>query len=128
MTRGASRPDLNGVTVLLLEDDFYLATDMRNALSRCGAALLGPHGNGQEALFALASERPDCALLDINLGAGPSFALPARLVELGIPFAFVTGYDESVIPARYKHISRIEKPFEPERMPQIVAKLLEQSS
>ena len=128
MTREAGRPDLNGVTVLILEDDFYLATDIRDALSRCGAALLGPYGGEQEALRALTDQRPHCALLDINLGAGPSFELPSRLAELSIPFAFVTGYDQSVIPARYEHVSRIEKPFEPERMPRIVTELLGQSS
>ena len=128
MTRGAGQPDLNGVTVLILEDDFYLATDMRDVLSRCGAALLGPYGDAQEALSALAGELPHCALLDINLGAGPSLELPARLVDLGIPFAFVTGYDQSVIPDCHAHVARIEKPLEPERTPQIVAELLDRSS
>lgn len=39
-------------------------------------------------------------------------ALRAR----GVPFLFATGYDASVIPARYAGVRRCEKPVEPSQI------------
>ena len=39
----------------------------------------------------------DVAVLDVNLSGETSFAIADRLLDLGLPFVFATGYGESII-------------------------------
>jgi two-component SAPR family response regulator len=112
MTRVDASTDLRGKKVLILEDDYYQATDLRDALLRCGICVIGPFADAQQALSALQTECPDLALLDVNLGHGPSFDIPRHMAQRKIPFAFVTGYDEGAIPSEFETISHIPKPVE----------------
>lgn len=121
MTEGA---DLRGARILVLEDDYYLARDLQDALERAGATVLGPFGAEADARHALDAMLPDCALLDVNLGAGISFSFPDTRAERSIPFAFVTGYDRGVIPDAFATVERLEKPVEPDRVQAAAARLL----
>ncbi|MGX1167026.1 PAS domain S-box-containing protein [Bradyrhizobium sp. USDA 372] len=105
-----SAPDLNGKTVLVVEDDYYQATDTARALAGAGANVIGPCPTEDAARIELGKQRPDAVVLDINLGERPTFELSATLLEQSIPFVFVTGYDQDVIPEGYEHIERIQKP------------------
>ncbi len=101
---------LAGMRVLVVEDDYYLAADQRDLLRKAGADVVGPCGNVEDATRLIAAERIDCALVDINLGDGPCFALARRLREESIPFLFTTGYDAGAIPADLRDVRRFEKP------------------
>lgn len=109
MTPGMS---LQGLRVLVVEDDFYLATDEQSALERAGATVIGPAARAEDALRLVDAEAIDCAVVDINLGEGPSFALAAALQERAIPFLFTTGYDAAAIPDAFGSVERLEKPIE----------------
>ncbi|HLZ05164.1 MAG TPA: hypothetical protein VKR55_23810 [Bradyrhizobium sp.] len=54
----------------------------------------------------------DVAIIDINLHNELAYPLADELERQGIPFVFATGYSAGVIPDRYRHIARWEKPFE----------------
>ena len=71
----------------------------------------------------LESSQLDCAVVDINLGRGPSYEIPAWLREHGVPFVFVTGYGEDVIPEPYADVERLEKPVESPRLVRAVKRL-----
>lgn len=122
MTRRTSI--LQGLNILILEDDYYLATDLRNALEDVGAHVIGPFSDVAEAGRALEAKRPDCALVDVNLGHGPSFELPKALRGLDVPFAFVTGYDTGAIPAEFDTVERLQKPVEVDRLVGVTGRLL----
>ncbi len=101
---------LSGLSVLVIEDDFYQADDAQHALEADGARVLGPYSDFGAAGDILRQARPDCAVVDLNLGAGPEFA-PARLMnEQGILLLFVTGYDPKVIPSDLAHVRCLQKP------------------
>jgi DNA-binding response OmpR family regulator len=117
-------PDLSGHRILVVEDDYYLATDSARALRGAGAEVIGPCSSDEEARDALAKQRPDAALVDINLGPGPTFKLAETLKDAGIPFVFVTGYDQNVIPAEFDTVERLEKPMQLRRVVGAVSKLL----
>jgi len=104
--------DLSGQRVLVLEDDYYLATDTARALRGAGATVLGPCANEQTAEDAIKDTVPTGAVLDINLGRGPSFKLARALRERSIRFVFLTGYDEDVIPDEFEGVVRLQKPVE----------------
>ena len=101
---------LEGKRILVLEDDYYLATDEKASLQRAGAEVVGPFGSACTERDLLAAGHLDAALVDINLGTGPSFDFARLLAERGIPFIFVTGYDEAVIPREFLSAPRLEKP------------------
>jgi len=116
--------DLAGHRVLVLEDSYYLASDIARALRAAKAEVIGPFPTEAAALTGLATAEPTCALLDINLGAGPSFEVAHRLAARRIPFAFVTGHDDSVIPFSFRSAGRFRKPVDPARLVSAFAAML----
>lgn len=101
---------LVGMRILVVEDDYYLATDELQMLQSAGADVVGPFGNSEDACRAVISDALDCALVDINLGSGPCFAVARELRDRGIPFLFTTGYEATVIPEEFRDVERVEKP------------------
>lgn len=108
----AGDADLSGHRVLVVEDDYYLATDMARALGGAGAEVLGPCPSEDAALDEMEETAPTAAVVDINLGKGPSFKLARELSARGIPFLFITGYDEAVIPPEFAGVARLQKPVD----------------
>ena len=115
--------DLTGLRVLVVEDDYYLASDTARALRGAGADVMGPCATEADARAALADRRPDAVVVDINLGPGPSFKLAETLEDNGIPFVFTTGYDPEVIPAEFESIERLQKPLQLRQIIGAVARL-----
>jgi FixJ family two-component response regulator len=101
---------LKGKRILVLEDDFYLATDEKALLERAGATVVGPLGSSCLPGDIDAAGPLDGAVVDINLGRGSDFGFARLLHQRGTPFVFVTGYDAAVIPADLASIPRLEKP------------------
>jgi CheY-like chemotaxis protein len=105
---------LLGRRVLVVEDDYFLADDMRVAFEGAGAEVLGPVGRVKEALDLLQGcDRLDGAILDINLSGEKVYDVADALQARAIPFVFATGYDAEIIPAQYAAVMRYEKPIEP---------------
>lgn len=104
--------DLTGHRILIVEDDYYLATDTARALKGAGAEVLGPCPTEETARKLLEDHTPSGAVLDINLGSGPSFKLASILKASRIPFVFVTGYDEETIPPEFASVARLQKPMD----------------
>lgn len=102
---------LSGRRVLIVEDQYFIADDIRRMLGDAGAIVIGPAANEKDALSKLDSGEPDFALLDINLGDGPIYSIASELRRRGTPFAFVTGYSLFNIPEEFRAAPYIQKPF-----------------
>lgn len=102
---------LAGRRVMLVEDDYYLAQDAREWLEQAGAEVIGPFASADEACRQLGSTPIDAAVIDINLGEGPTYRVAGELSDQSVPFLFATGYDPSVIPPHLSDRPRLEKPF-----------------
>ncbi|WP_297514565.1 response regulator [uncultured Caulobacter sp.] len=96
-------------TILVVEDCFLQANTLKVALEDAGYAVRC-RGHEDQALSELDRARPTLALIDINLGDGPSYAVAATLERLGVPFVFVTGYDRRVLPPRWRGAQYLSKP------------------
>jgi two-component sensor histidine kinase/CheY-like chemotaxis protein len=120
----AGEPLLTGFRILIAEDDFYLASDTARALRSVGAEIAGPFPTEAAALAELENQKPSAAVVDINLGTGASFALARTLQDQSVPFIFVTGYDEAVIPVEFNEIKRLQKPLELRQIVRSLAQLL----
>ena len=110
-----------GQKILVVEDVYYLAMDVKKAIEEGGAEVVGPFPDVRSALESLKFEEPDCAVLDVNLGSGASFELARALNNRGIPFVFFTGYDQSAIPAEFAQVTRLEKPVSGDRLVKLLA-------
>lgn len=110
MTKGA----LSGLRVLIVEDEYFLADDLKQTLAGYGADVAGPVPTPAAGLQALELfDRIDFAVLDVHLRGHDVFPVSAALQERGIPFLFATGFDNAQIPAEYRDVPRLEKPFDP---------------
>lgn len=107
---------LNGKSVLLVEDEYLVASMVMDALEDFGATIVGPVSNMQLALDFLDNSeiRIDAATVDINLQGANAFPLADRLTAEGIPFVILTGYECSSLPERFHAATCLSKPFAPE--------------
>lgn len=113
MTDSNAHGALASRRVLIVEDEYFLADDLMQALEKLGAEIVGPASTREKALALLASESGiDLAVLDINLRGSAVYPVADVLTDRGIPFVFATGYDEAAVPAKYNAIPRWEKPFD----------------
>jgi len=101
-----------GRRVLVVEDEYFLADDLKQILNEQNAEVLGPAPTMIEALKVINDGQPiDCAVLDVNLGGQSVFPISAALTKRDIPFLFATGYGSSHIPDEFSGVPRLEKPF-----------------
>lgn len=121
-------PDLDGQRVLVVEDDYYAASDTAAALRGAGAEVLGPCPSEEATLKLLESEQPTAAVVDLNLGGGgPQFNVASALRRRGIPFVFLTGYDPEVIPPEMADVARLQKPLPLREVVEAVSRLADRS-
>lgn len=120
----AGEADLAGRPVLVVEDDFLLANDVEQALKAVGARVVGPFSTLRPALAALEAAAPEAAVIDINLGGDTTLELARALQARGVPFVFVTGYDDAAIPAEFGAIKRLQKPVALKAVIRAVARAL----
>jgi CheY-like chemotaxis protein len=118
--------DFDGHSILVVEDEYLIADDIRMALEEAGAEVLGPVASVKDAEELILS-RPviDAALLDVNVRGEQIFAVADRLAELGVPFVFATGYDQASIPDRYSDRPCLEKPIKARQIANILRPLLQ---
>ena len=81
--------------ILLLEDDFLIAFDMKTQLEDAGMEVVGPVASNEDAKALIEPGSIQAAVLDMDLGGVASFPTAHRLKEFGIPFVFVTGNNEA---------------------------------
>ena len=117
---------LAGCRILVVEDEYLLADELRSELADAGAVVLGPVGTLGDAVDLILSGQPiDGAVLDVNLHGEMAFPAADLLVERGLPLVFTTGYEESVIPARFAAIPRCEKPVKAARVAQAIGQAMQ---
>ena len=118
----ATPAELQGLRVLVVEDNFLVAEAVREVFEDRGCIVVGPVSRLAEALVM--SERADLdgAVLDINLAGEFCFPLAEALRECGVPFIFLTGYAEaSLIPPEFRDVPRLAKPFDALEVAEVAA-------
>ncbi|TIX85781.1 MAG: response regulator [Mesorhizobium sp.] len=80
-------------TVLIVEDEFLIAMDLKLLLEYHGWRVMGPVATVRDALRLLEDEVPAVALLDVNLGTELVTPLAEILKARNVPFAVASAYD-----------------------------------
>ena len=103
--------------VLLVEDEYLLATRIADEFGQLGVEAVGPAGNVEQALELVEhGGHLDAAVLDIDLRGDAVYPVAAALRARGVPFVFVTGYEQQLIPGEYRNVVRFRKPIDPARV------------
>jgi two-component SAPR family response regulator len=116
---------LEGVRVLVVEDDYLIAQLLDEMLRSIGCVVLGPLPRLADALDAAARETCDVAVLDVNLGGERVYPVAEVLSERNVPFVFVTGYSSGALPREYAEQPRLGKPFKAQQLIRALSNLVE---
>ena len=100
---------LQGIKVLVVEDEYLVAALMEDMLASAGCVVAGPIPRLAQALDAANGEVCDVAVLDVNLAGERVYPVADILAQRNVPFVFVTGY--GVLPGEYAKRPRLCKPF-----------------
>jgi CheY-like chemotaxis protein len=116
--------ELQGKTVLVVEDEFLIAMEIESILIDAGADVLGPCASVAEALGVIEGTRFSAASLDIRLGYETSEPIALALTEKGIPFVFYSG---QVLPEtmrqKWPDVTVLSKPVSGSRLISCLAEM-----
>lgn len=113
--------------VVIIEDDHFIAMGMKQVFQDAGAIVADPVRSAEQALELLASDVPDLAIVDLNLGDGPSFEVAQHVLDHGLPLCIVSGYARSDFPSLPRELNIVPwltKPASTERLLQLAATAL----
>lgn len=103
---------LQGLRVLVVENDEMNAMLLELQLAQAGATVAGPAATVEAALQQVEAQAMDLAVLDYRLGGGQtSEAVAERLNTLGIPFVVATGQVHGELPAAFDRGVLLTKPY-----------------
>jgi two-component sensor histidine kinase/CheY-like chemotaxis protein len=103
---------IHGQQIMIVEDEALVAMILEDQLQEIGLSIVATCASVAEAMMAIERSAPDAAILDVNLGGQLVYPVADRLMDLSIPFVFVTGYGRESIDRRYDSIQVLEKPVE----------------
>ena len=117
------RSRINSSRILIIEDDWIITDLIANIVLELGYAVSGIAGTFATACRELNKRNFDAALIDIGLDGlhGPEIA--DRLLQLKLPFGFVTGYD-SPFEERHAMVPLLHKPFTAMELEELLEKLI----
>lgn len=108
---------MSKIHILIVEDDPFIAEDIREALTNVDFRVVGVAHTKTDAIHLLKTKSPDIALLDINLGDNLDGIVIAESINthFKIPFLYLTSYSNKEILDKVKHtlpMGYIVKPFD----------------
>ena len=108
---------LQGLRILVAEDEALVLMDIENMLHDFGCRIVGPVATVEAALTAIRENDLDGALLDMSLHGERITPAAEVLLARGIPFLLCTGYGrESGDEAAIRDAPRLTKPFSMESL------------
>ena len=108
---------LNHVSVLIVEDEPFIALDLAEAVEQARGKVIGPAGSVREALVLIEQNLVQAAILDANLSDGEVTPVAELLIEGGVPVIFYSGLAlPAALTRRYPSAFAFKKPTPPVRL------------
>jgi CheY-like chemotaxis protein len=105
---------LNQVSVLIVENEPFIALDLATAVQEARGKVIGPAGSVREALMLIEQHLVQAAVLDVNLSDRDVTPIAELLIEGGVPVVFYSGLALPVaLRERYPSASIYKKPTPP---------------
>src|SRR5918995_6804668 len=107
----ADAVDLNGLRILVVEDEAAISLLLEDMLLDFGCEVVGPAARLTSALDMAQRETLDLAILDVNVAGEPVYPVVEALEAKKVPFVFSTGYGSAGIRDLYRDRPVLQKPF-----------------
>jgi DNA-binding response OmpR family regulator len=117
-------PNLIPIRTMIVEDDILLALDLADALRGAGHEIIGPFSSVDAALKGVNADRPQIAILDIDLNGHLSFPVADALARKNVPFLWLSASSPEIVPERYRVQPFLSKPFATHGILRVMANLL----
>jgi DNA-binding response OmpR family regulator len=104
---------LHGRRILVVEDNFLIATNIAAHLQDLGCTVLGPAGTVEDAWKLARSRDLHGATVDYDLHGESTLRVLDELRSRDVPVLIVTAYDPSTLPEPVPGLPILEKPFLP---------------
>jgi len=111
-------------TVLIVEDDVVLSTDVAALLTESGCKAVLPTTSISAALSTIVHYVVDAAILDVNVQNEWVFPVARALETARVPFVFLTAYSLDSIPAEHRGRPFIQKPHVSQVLVETLVRLL----
>jgi CheY-like chemotaxis protein len=111
VTDSLTNGDLNGLRILVVEDEAAISLLLEDMLLDFGCEVIGPAARLSAALEAVEREAVDLAILDVNVAGEPIYPVAEALVQRRVPFVFSTGYGSAGIKDAFRDRPVLQKPF-----------------
>ena len=115
---------LSGKHVLIVEDEMLVLMAIEDMLADLGCTSIATAAKVDKALALIEGEPFDLAILDVNLNGQRSYPIAKALNDLGVPFAFSTGYGGHDAAAGYGNGSVLSKPYDYLQLTKVITALL----
>ena len=113
---------LDGLRILVLEDEFLIAMDVEQLCRDHGAGEVVVARDLAEIDGRKVATQFDAAIVDLMLGGISTLEFAAGLRETGVPFVFASGYsDPDEIKASFPGVRLVTKPYSGEDLVEAVA-------
>jgi CheY-like chemotaxis protein len=114
---------LTGYRILVVEDEWLIASVIEKVLQDLGCVVVGPVGRLDAALQRAKDETLDAAILDVSIRGGKVYPVAEQLATRGIPFVLASGYGDWLLPEIFRDQPRLFKPFTAHDLEQHVGRL-----
>ncbi len=109
--------------VLVAEDELIIGRDLCETVAEAGYTVEGPFDDLSSAALAYRTNRPDVAILDMQLGDGILYPLAEQMMAENVPVIFHSGAITSAeVAGRYPGARTLAKPCPPN---EIISKVQE---
>jgi DNA-binding response OmpR family regulator len=112
--------------VLVVEDETMISMVIEDTIETLGYQMVGPVAQLDEALSLAINGTFDCAILDVNIRGGDTYAVADILLKRGCPFLLATGYSGSSFPKHLSGQKRLPKPYSMRELEKHLQALAEQ--
>ena len=100
--------------ILVAEDETIVAWDLCATVEEAGYTVEGPYTDISSAMLAYQKQKPDLAILDVQLGDGNVFPLAEQMMAEDIPVIFHSdNYTPGEVSERFPHSHALAKPCPP---------------
>ena len=120
---------LQGVRILVVEDDFFIAMELEAILTDAGGQVVGLCRTVKDALASAETEDLAVALLDFRMGEETTIAVAQRLATRHVPFAFYTGQAQvEPLVVDWPDCKVVSKPARPQTVINTLADLVQREA
>ena len=111
--------------ILVAEDEMIVGLDLCDTVKEAGYIVEGPFDDLSSAMLSYQKQRPDVAILDVQLQDGIVYPLAEHMMAENVPVIFHSGaLSPEEVAARYPQARALAKPCPPSHIIDTVSEAL----